>query len=76
VSNNFRLISKFARVCSWYFDATFIFGFCGFEFWNLENMAELYEEVKIQIFEFSIEFSLEGLFWEFCKTPLINLPSD
>jgi hypothetical protein len=40
-------------------------------------MAELYEEVKIQISEFSefpIKFSLEGSFWEFCKTPLIKLP--
>jgi hypothetical protein len=40
-------------------------------------MAELYEEVKIQISEFSkfpIEFSLEGSFWEFCKTFLIKLP--
>jgi hypothetical protein len=34
-------------------------------------MAELYEEVKIQISEFSefpIEFSLEGSFRVFCKT--------
>jgi hypothetical protein len=37
-------------------------------------MAELYEETKIQISEFPIEFSLEGSFWEFCKTPLIKLP--
>jgi hypothetical protein len=39
--------------------------------------AEFYEVVKIQISKFSefpIECSLEGQFWEFCKTPLIKLP--
>jgi hypothetical protein len=30
-------------------------------------MTEFYEEVKIQTYEFSIEFSLEGCFGNFAK---------
>jgi hypothetical protein len=77
VSNSFCLISNFARVCSRYFGATFIFGFCIFEFWKTENTAELHEEVKIQFLNFLnflLRFLLEGSFWEFCQAPLIKLP--
>jgi hypothetical protein len=72
--NGRDLFSNFARACSREFDATLIFGSCGFEFWNLENTVDLYEEVKFHISEFPIESSFKGLFWEFCKTLLIKLP--
>jgi hypothetical protein len=54
-----------------------IIGPSGFEFLNYENIADLCEEVRFQNSEFSlipIEALLKGLFWEFYKTPLINLP--
>jgi hypothetical protein len=62
MSNDFGLISNFTKVFLGYFGATLIFGLCGFELWKTENTSELWEGVKIQISEFSIEFSLEWLF--------------
>jgi hypothetical protein len=71
------MFSKFARVCSRKFGATLLFGPSGFKFLNYENTADLCEEVKFQnldFSEFSIEVLLKGLFWEFYKIPMINLP--
>jgi hypothetical protein len=49
MSNGRILLPNFSRVCSRYFGATFIFGFCRFEFWKTENTAELYKGLKIQL---------------------------
>jgi hypothetical protein len=45
VSNNFGLISNFTRVCLGYFGTIFLFGPCGFEFWNKVNVVALCEKV-------------------------------
>jgi hypothetical protein len=44
----------------------FIFGYCGFELWKTENMAKLYEEVKIHIL-FPLSFHLRGYFGNIAK---------
>jgi hypothetical protein len=54
VSNDFGLISNFAREFLGYFGATLIFGLYGFEFWNTENTSELWEGFKIHFSEFLI----------------------
>ena len=71
------MFPNFARVCSRKFGATLIFGPSGFECLNYENTTDLCEKVRFQNFgfsEFPIEVLLKGLFWEFCKIPMINLP--
>jgi hypothetical protein len=60
VSNDFCLISNFARVCLGYFGAILLFGPCGFEFWNKVNVVDLCERVGFQDSEILI-FNLEIL---------------
>jgi hypothetical protein len=48
VTNDFGLISNFARVCLGYFCAILLFGPIGFEFWNKVNVVDLCDRVGFQ----------------------------
>jgi hypothetical protein len=48
VSNDFGLISNFARVCLGYFDTILLFEPCGFEFWNKVDAVDLCERDGFQ----------------------------
>jgi hypothetical protein len=48
MSNDFGLISNFARVCLGHFGAILLFGPCGFEFWNKVNAVDLCKRVGFQ----------------------------
>ena len=54
MSNDFGLISNFARVCLGYSCAILLFGPLGFEFWNKVNMVDLSERVGFQKFKILI----------------------